>query len=406
MTAAMFAPQPAHRIMAVDEAQRTVTLEQLDVVPFPMITNEGHMLLVVPGPPGQPPAAAVPIEVTALEPGRRIVATFRGGAARHLATKTDVFLVRPFAGAIDMTDPATLEPAPTRAFRGLPEAILPAGAAADSPPPQGGDPITAARNAARRVQASNNLKQIMLALHNFHDTYGCFPPAAVIGPDGRPWHSWRVLLLPFFEEVNLYKEYDFSQPWDAPANLEAAKKQVPVYADPMTDAKADTVISYALLVGEQAMFQPGLATMQDANAQPLASDALRQQRLAQVTDGTSNTICVAPFLRDRDTPWTKPDDIVVTADFPGIGKPGGIAAPYPLPDGSGVATLVGFADGSVRTLPVDLDADTLAALITRGGGEVIDFESLGGGASEPARPTVPFLRIVRDGSRGVKLEMR
>ena len=406
MTAAMFTPQPAHRITAVDEAQRTIGLEQLDVVPFPVVTMEGHMLLIVPGPSGQSPAAAIPIEITSLEPGRRLVASFRGAAARHLVAETDVFLVRPFSGGIDMTDPVELEPAPTQAFRDLPDVILPAGGAADAPPP-GGDPIAAARNAARRVQASNNLKQIMLALHNFHDAYGCFPPAAVIGPDGRPWHSWRVLLLPFFEEVNLSKQYDFSQPWDAPANLEVAKKAIPVYADPMTDANADTVISYALLVGEQAMFQPGIATMKDAKSKPLESDSLRsKQRLAQVTDGTSNTICVAPFLRDRDVPWTKPDDIVVGAGFPGIGKPGGIAAPYPLPDGSGAVTLVGFGDGSVRILPADLDADTLAALITRSGGEVIDFETLGGGDAGRDRSAMPLLRIIRDGARGVTLEMR
>lgn len=407
MTAAMFAPQPAHRVTAVDKAKRTVTIEQLDVVPFPIVMNEGFMLLVVPGPAGQPPAAAVPIEVTALEPGRRIVASFRGDAAGHLAAKTDVFLVRPFAGAVDMTDPSRVEPAPTQAFRDLPAAILPTGAAAAPRTPAGGDPIVASRNAARRVQASNNLKQIMLALHNFHDAYGCFPPAAVIGPDGRPWHSWRVLLLPFLEHVNLYKDYDFSQPWDAPANLELAKKPIPVFADPMTDPQSDAVISYALLVGEQAIFQPGLATMTNAQTQPLASEALRrQQRIAQITDGTTNTICVAPFLRDRAVPWTKPDDIVVTAEFPRIGAPGGIAAPYPLPDGSGVATLVGFADGSVRTLPGDLDADTLAALITRNGGEVIDFDALGGGGSEPSPPSMPLLRIVRDGVRGAVLEMR
>lgn len=52
---------------------------------------------------------------------------------------------------------------------------------------------------ARRAQCANNLKQIALALHAYHDRYGCLPPAVVRDPQGRPMHSWRVLLLPFIE---------------------------------------------------------------------------------------------------------------------------------------------------------------------------------------------------------------
>ena len=60
----------------------------------------------------------------------------------------------------------------------------------------------------------NNLKQIGLAFHNYADAYRSFPPAVIYGPDGKPWHSWRVLLLPFLEQQPLYEQYDFSQPWD------------------------------------------------------------------------------------------------------------------------------------------------------------------------------------------------
>jgi Protein of unknown function (DUF1559) len=63
--------------------------------------------------------------------------------------------------------------------------------------------------AARRAQCRNNLKQIALALHDYHQQYGVLPPAYVADASGRPMHSWRVLLLPFLEQQSLYDQYDF-----------------------------------------------------------------------------------------------------------------------------------------------------------------------------------------------------
>ena len=64
--------------------------------------------------------------------------------------------------------------------------------------------VQAAREAARRAQSSNNLKQIGLAMHNYHDTYGTFPPAVVTDASGKPLYSGRVLLLPFMEQAALF----------------------------------------------------------------------------------------------------------------------------------------------------------------------------------------------------------
>src|SRR5690349_21111160 len=79
--------------------------------------------------------------------------------------------------------------------------------------------VRTARLAAQRSSCNCNLKQIGLALHNYHDTYGSFPPAYVADAEGRPMHSWRVLILPFIDCNDLYKEYNFSEPWSSPDNL-------------------------------------------------------------------------------------------------------------------------------------------------------------------------------------------
>lgn len=77
------------------------------------------------------------------------------------------------------------------------------------------------REAARRVSCLNNLRHIELALHNYHNAHGCFPPAYIVDESGRPMHSWRVL-LPYLEQEALYDQYDFSEPWDGPNNRKLA----------------------------------------------------------------------------------------------------------------------------------------------------------------------------------------
>ncbi|MEZ6114117.1 MAG: DUF1559 domain-containing protein [Pirellulaceae bacterium] len=78
--------------------------------------------------------------------------------------------------------------------------------------------VQTAREAARRSQCSSNLKQIELALHNYHDTFKSFPPAYIADANGRPMHSWRVLILPFMEQRELYDQCRFDEPWDGPNN--------------------------------------------------------------------------------------------------------------------------------------------------------------------------------------------
>lgn len=77
--------------------------------------------------------------------------------------------------------------------------------------------VQSAREAARRASCSNNLRQIGLAMHNYHDKYNCFPPAFLPDENGKPKHSWRVLLLPFLDEKSLYAEYRFDEPWEQSA---------------------------------------------------------------------------------------------------------------------------------------------------------------------------------------------
>src|SRR5262245_60656054 len=70
----------------------------------------------------------------------------------------------------------------------------------------------------RRATCANNLRNISLALCQYHDIHGTFPPAYITDEDGRPMHSWRVLLLPYLDQHSVYRQYRFDEPWDGPNN--------------------------------------------------------------------------------------------------------------------------------------------------------------------------------------------
>ncbi len=93
-------------------------------------------------------------------------------------------------------------------------------------------PIRQAREAARRSQCTNNLKQIALAMHNYHARHNTFPPAYNKSPDGKPLLSWRVQILPFLDQKALYDEFHQDEPWDSPHNKTLISRMPVVYSCP------------------------------------------------------------------------------------------------------------------------------------------------------------------------------
>jgi hypothetical protein len=202
------------------------------------------------------------------------------------------------------------------------------------------------RNASRPplgkgAQARNNLKQLALAMHNYHDAHRHFPPAVVMGPDGKTPHSWRVELLPFLEAANLYQQYDQNQPWDSENNKKVLAQMPPVFHSPYDDPKS-TNSGYFVLVGPGTAFEgPEGVTMRD------------------ITDGTSNTLMIVE--NKRNIPWTKPEDISFDPEKP-LPELGGF-----IEGGFNCA----LADGSARTLETNRVKDELKWLIMRNDGHPI-----------------------------------
>lgn len=206
--------------------------------------------------------------------------------------------------------------------------------------------VQAARDAARRSACTNNLKQIAVALYNYHDAHGSFPPPVTYDAAGQPMHSWRALLLPYLDP-ELAKQYDFDEPWNGPHNSKLAAQAPSFYHCPSDEgAQGDT--DYALIVGPGALF-----------ADPGAAPKIRDCQ-----DGASNTILVAETDGDR-IPWLEPRDLDFATMPLQVDVEGSIGSPHR--GGANIA----LADGSVHFLSHDADAPTIRALVTASGGEVL-----------------------------------
>lgn len=199
--------------------------------------------------------------------------------------------------------------------------------------------------AAARSTSSNNLKQIALAMYNYHDVHGALPPAAVCDKTGKPLLSWRVLILPYIEHEALYKEFKLDEPWDSDHNKKLIAKMPRVYLMLAMMGKANET-HYCVFVGNGAAF-----------------DTIKGSKLTDFADGTSNTILVA--TAKDSVPWTKPDDLAFDPDkdmtkllgfFPGEVCP------------------VAMGDGFIRALAKSISKKNLHGAITTSGGEVLEDE--------------------------------
>ena len=199
------------------------------------------------------------------------------------------------------------------------------------------------RNAAARMQSMNNLKQIGLAMHNYHDVHGSFPPAAIVDKKGKKLLSWRVAILPYIEQDNLYRQFKLDEPWDSEHNKPLSMVSIKTYMDPRAELKPGET-NYRLFVGGGSPF-----------------DWLQGRKFSNITDGTSNTI-MAVSAGDP-VPWAKPDDFEFDPAKP---------LPDLKPPFGDLLSL--FCDGSVRMIRPERVKDfdkVMKLLIQADDGQVI-----------------------------------
>lgn len=199
---------------------------------------------------------------------------------------------------------------------------------------------------AGRNESMNNMKQLALSLHIHWDRYTVMPPQALVSPEGKRLLSWRVLLLPYLEQNELYEKFKLDEPWDSVHNAALIKEMPKVFARPGTDSTLGKTPYVGPLSKESFFGRPG--------PPPGFKD---------IFDGTSNTIWLVEAPPEFEVVWTKPDDWEVKSiesveTF--------LKANPQLP--------VSFLDGSVRTLPATVSSEMIMKMFTIAGGEVVNIE--------------------------------
>ena len=214
-----------------------------------------------------------------------------------------------------------------------------------------------ARREMLQMESQNNLKQIAIAMHNYHDVYGRFPPAYQCDASGKPLHSWRVLIMPFIEASTFYQRYNFGEPWNGPNNSQLGQQTPSFFRSPFDSRSPQGMTSYVAIVGPGTMW-PGE----------------KSHNIAELTDGAINTIMVVELL-NTDIHWMEPRDLriedLATVWRDPKHKP-------PRMDGWETSyAFVAYADGSVDWLERDAAIERLQALLSPAGGESVERHGAG-----------------------------
>jgi prepilin-type processing-associated H-X9-DG protein len=226
--------------------------------------------------------------------------------------------------------------------------------------------VQAAREAARRAQSRNNVKQIGLALYLYHDAHGSFPAGthlnAALKPDKRL--SWMTKILPYVELKPAHDMIDFKKSWDDPENRKAVDLPLSLFINPTVGPQKANGLPVTEYVGMAGVGADGpTLPVTSPRAGVFACD--RVTRLADIKDGTSTTIMISECNKDLG-PWAAGGRATIRSltKQPYIDGPDGLGG---HPEGC----QVGFADGSVRFISKHIDAKTLEALMSINGHEPI-----------------------------------
>ncbi len=189
-----------------------------------------------------------------------------------------------------------------------------------------------------RQQTRNRLKQLGLAMHNYHDVYVQFPPGGIYNAQGKAFHGWQTSILPFMDQAPLYKKIDFNLPWDHPKNVANFQHELPMYCRESEEPRKN---------------DQGLGLSHWAASQYLMSQN-SSMKIHDVTDGTSNTLLLGEVAGDFK-PWGHPANWRDPAQ--GINK-----GPQSFGNPNEKGGFFLFGDGTVHFISENVDPEVLHRL--------------------------------------------
>lgn len=214
--------------------------------------------------------------------------------------------------------------------------------------------LSSPHTGGHRRQSKNNLKQIGLALHNYHQIHKTFPPGAIISETGEPRHSWVTMILPHLDHAPLYKTIDQNRAWNDDVNMPAMRHVLGALLHPGLD-------DWPYFYDNRTTERPGV-THYAANQHVFGPN--RGMRFRDFVDGTSN-VFMAGEVPSNFVPWGKPGnwrDLRLGINKSPVG--------FGSPSKGGAHFLLG--DGTVRFITENVDPKILRQL-----GNPADGETLG-----------------------------
>lgn len=209
--------------------------------------------------------------------------------------------------------------------------------------------VGGARDSPRWASCQNNMHNIALALQQYETINGTFPPAYIADADGKPMHSWRVLLLPFVEHKALYNRYRFDEPWDGPNNSQLHGVRVRYYECP-SDAYATRNTSYLAVTGPQTIWPGATST-----------------KTSDIKDGPANTILLVE-VHNSGIHWMEPRDLDF-ATMPMTVNSGVVPSISSAHNHHGPFANIAFADGRAERIANSTSSKSLRAAFTISGKE-------------------------------------
>ena len=221
----------------------------------------------------------------------------------------------------------------------------------------GGQTVQRLSNNRSRNSSMKNLQKIASALNAYAEEYGTYPPPMTVDKNKLPLHSWRVLILPYLGEDDLYGKFDLNKPWDDPVNMAHAYSMPNVFRHPEGAKTYYTPESdYYLVIGNGTLFP---------NGGPLGPK--------DVTDSSTQTLLVVTANPDvMSAVWIEPIDIEFAKMSGQINGPSKHDVGQILDDGVTMATV----DGRSHFLPDSTSSTILNALISPQGNEPLSDDTL------------------------------
>ncbi len=208
--------------------------------------------------------------------------------------------------------------------------------------------LNAATESSNHRERMDRFKQVVLGMLNYESANKHFPPAAIRDKGGKPLLSWRVAILPYIEQNDLYKQFHLDEPWDSPHNKSLIEKMPGTYMD----------------LGPKAaqLNHEGKTTLQAPVGPQMVFYKNEGTKFSEITDGASRTILVVEVAQAQAVAWTKPEDWEVDLKQPRKGVERADRSSF----------VSAFSDGHIEIIDLSkIDDDKLRALLTRAGREVI-----------------------------------